>query len=100
MLIPDKSDDWVNAPRRGSILTSGISLEDMRSCMGDDCDKNDIDNMEMRQAPACFFQSVSRRNQTTFLPNDFGFGTSQESRTSFTYYIKHLEDHSLSRFFK
>ena len=35
--------------------------------------------MEMRQAPACFFQSVSRRNQTIFLPNDLAFKTSQES---------------------
>ena len=47
--------------------------------MGDECDLNDIDNMEMREAPACFFQSVSRRNQTIFLPNDFAFETSQES---------------------
>ena len=50
--------------------------------MGDECDVNDIDNMEMRQAPACFFQSVSRRNQTIFLPNDLAFETSQESGIS------------------
>ena len=53
----------------------------MKFCMGDECDKNDIDNMEMRQAPACFFQSLARRNHTTFLPNDLTFETSQEFGT-------------------
>ena len=53
----------------------------MKFCMGDECDKNDIDNMEMRQAPACFFQSLARRNHTTLLPNDLTFETSQESGT-------------------
>ena len=70
----------MNAPRRGTENT-GISLDDMKFCMGDECDKNDIDNMEMRQAPACFFQSLARRNHTTFLPNDLTFETSQESGT-------------------
>ena len=72
----------MNAPRRGGLTeNTGISLVDMKFCMGDECDKNDIDNMEMRQAPACFFQSLARRNHTTFLPNDLTFGTSQESGT-------------------
>ena len=72
----------MNAPRRGGLTeNTGISLDDMNFCMGDECDKNDIDNMEMRQAPACFFQSLARRNHTTFLPNDLTFGTSQESGT-------------------
>ena len=68
----------MNAPRRG-IENTDISLVDMKFCMGDECDTSDIDNMEMRQAPACFFQSLARRNHTTFLPNDLTFGTSQES---------------------
>ena len=72
----------MTAPRRGGITdNAGISLDDMKFCMGDECDKNDIDNMEMRQAPACFFQSLARRNHTTFLPNDLTFETSQESGT-------------------
>ena len=80
--IPHQSDDWVIAPRRkGLTENTGISLDDMRYCMGDECDKNDIDNMEMRQAPACFFQSLARRNHTMFLPNDLRIETSQESET-------------------